>query len=328
MRNKPKDTAAIVVTYRPAISTIRNIRALASQVNAIFVIDNTPGSGFRRVLGRIAKFPQVRIVRLGVNTGVGAALNIGMQLARGEGFDFAFTFDQDSFLTHGAARKLRQLARIENVAIAAPAIRDTFTHSPILRRSDVFFPQDKEIVITSGNLVNIKAWESIRGFDWQLFLDAVDFDFCLRLAKRGWLILRSDNAYVLHRLGRLRKIEFLNLISKHVRTYPPFRRYFQARNAVTMLKRHSGFARIWSLEYLIRTIMLWLKITLVEPECATAWKQGLLAGLRKRDYPIFKLEPFEASDRPTHIRLSSFTLLRLGRSYKRRLDELSTFPSR
>ena len=45
-------------------------------------------------------------------------------------------------------------------------------------------------------------FDKIGGFDEKLFIDGVDFDFCIRMRKAGYGILRSNNVYLLQEVGK------------------------------------------------------------------------------------------------------------------------------
>jgi GT2 family glycosyltransferase len=68
--------------------------------------------------------------------------------------------------------------------------------------------EEKLVVITSGNLLKVSAFERIGGFREDLFIDSVDFDFCLRLKKSGYRIMRCNQAILYHSLGERKEIQF------------------------------------------------------------------------------------------------------------------------
>jgi len=323
VRGMARDVAAVVVTYRPAASTFRNLRLLASQIRTVYVIDNTPKSAARHLFQQIRSIRGVRLVRLGLNTGIGAALNLGMELARIEGFNWVITLDQDSTLPNGAAKRLRRGVISDEVGLVASQIRDAFSNRLILRKADSLIHQKREVVITSGNLVRIEAWMDVGGFDWRFFLDSVDFDFCLRLAKAGWQVRRSEDVTLMHRLGRPRKIKCLGF-RLTVRSYPPFRRYFQARNGVTVVRRHVVFAPLWSLEHSIRLLLVWLKIVLVERKSRLSWTKGLIAGLENRDSGIKPL-PIKGMRRNSTLRTQERAIQKTALRYRQRMAESSDY---
>ncbi len=56
--------------------------------------------------------------------------------------------------------------------------------------------------ITSANIINLLAWETVGKFDDRLFIDEVDNDFCVRLRLNNYKILHFNECYVDHELGK------------------------------------------------------------------------------------------------------------------------------
>jgi GT2 family glycosyltransferase len=55
--------------------------------------------------------------------------------------------------------------------------------------------------MTSGNIVNLDAYEKVGGWkDW-MFIDCVDTDFCMNLHKHGYKVLRLNKVIMEHHLG-------------------------------------------------------------------------------------------------------------------------------
>ena len=54
---------------------------------------------------------------------------------------------------------------------------------------------------TSASWVNIKAWQEVGGFDDSMFIDRVDYDFCMTLWEAGWGIYKTVKTEILHELG-------------------------------------------------------------------------------------------------------------------------------
>ena len=94
------EVLAVVVTYHPQAGALQTLlEALATQVDGLLVIDNTPGSAehVERMLGPLrVGMPHLRLRRNGANLGIAAAQNIGIRKALEEGFDYVLFSDQDS----------------------------------------------------------------------------------------------------------------------------------------------------------------------------------------------------------------------------------------
>lgn len=55
--------------------------------------------------------------------------------------------------------------------------------------------------ITSGSLINLNVWDKIGKFSDELFIDAVDFDYSIRLQINGYRQLRINTEYLLQEVG-------------------------------------------------------------------------------------------------------------------------------
>ena len=93
--------------------------------------------------------------------------------------------------------------------------------------------------ITSGSLLNIKAWNKIGGFDENLFIDGVDFDICYRLKKNGYKILCIQSVVLLHELGHIEYHRFL-FWRVLVKNHSAFRKYYIARNIIYIAKKRKS----------------------------------------------------------------------------------------
>ena len=98
-------------------------------------------------------------------------------------------------------------------------------------KEDVLNGENEDMieVMTSGNIIDLNAYQEIKGFkDW-LFIDCVDTDYCMNLHKHGYKVLRLNNIVMKHELGNLVVHKLFN------KEYPcynhnPMRRYYIVRN--------------------------------------------------------------------------------------------------
>lgn len=269
--------AAVVVTYRPSLAVVRNLHRLAGRVQRLYVVDNSPRGYWRRL--EVQPRPaNLQLIELHGNLGIAAALNFGFARARAEGCRWLITLDQDSLLSREALGALaREAAQAPaDVAIIAARILDHNSGRIILDKQDEWIPRRMNVVITSGNIVRVQAWARVGGFDWRLFIDSVDFDFCLRLYRAGYTIRRSDKALLEHHLGSRRAVSLPGQRTLQVRYYPPFRRYFQIRNGLVVVLRYWHSAPAWCLEHLLRLILVVVKMVLVERRGLPALRAALV----------------------------------------------------
>ena len=66
--------------------------------------------------------------------------------------------------------------------------------------------------MTSGNLLNLKAYQAVKGFkDW-MFIDCVDIDICMNLRVHGYDIVRLNYVEMKHQgLNLKQSKKYVNL---------------------------------------------------------------------------------------------------------------------
>jgi rhamnosyltransferase len=218
--------AGVVVFYNPVPEFISNIASYSGDVETVYVIDNseeeTPA-----IREQLEGLPKVVHVWNGGNLGIAAALNIGIESAVHAGFDYVLTMDQDSKALPGMVPAmlacLEQTGR-DSVGIVSPwhQMRD----GAIVSDADC---EEVEAVMASGNLVNVAAYRKVGPFRADYFIDYVDHEYCLRLRRQGYRIIRSNRAVLRHRLGAM---SWHHLLWRPVKVgnHPPIRRYYAFRN--------------------------------------------------------------------------------------------------
>ena len=219
----PPRIAAVVVLYHPAPEVVANIRSWAGQVDAIFVVDNS-GGDIPAVVSAIAALGKVTLIRNRENEGIARALNIGAEKAGEEGYDFLLTMDQDSSAEPDMVENLlacldgRDPAR---VGIISPfhMTKSSGNPPPDVACQDVMTP------MTSGCLLSLNAYRAVGPFRDDLFIDFVDNEYCLRLRKQGFRVLRANGALLQHSVGDTRK--YGPFIATN---HSPLRRYYKTRN--------------------------------------------------------------------------------------------------
>jgi len=243
---------AVVVTFRPEVETLANLRAIRRQVDRLVVVDNAATPASRALLAPLADDPAVACVFNEENAGVAAALNQGWRRADEGPEAWLATFDQDSRVPDGyVAGLLAGLARYperEHVAVVAPLYRDRnlgFVSSaagPVTGAGEAAV----SVAATSGNLVARRALADAGGFREDFFIDCVDFEFCLRCRRRGWRILEVRDVVLEHAQGRWERRRWLGRVVR-VNDYDATRRYYQARNRLVLHARFAAFDPRWCL---------------------------------------------------------------------------------
>jgi rhamnosyltransferase len=248
-------TAAIVVAYGPDPSKLNGLlAALAGECGAVFLMDN--GGGQAAISSR-GFDESLRIVDMGGNTGLGAALNRGFDLAAEAEFDYVATFDQDSEPGKGQIASLtavlkQQIARGAKVAAVGPRIVDLrepkLLEHPFMRSvrgwpSAAFCTPgvdiiDVDFLITSGAVISIAAYRDVGPYDAGLFVDFTDIDWSFRALAHGYRLLGVCAVTMPHELGT----GSASAIGIRVISYGPLRRYYYARNAMLLAARKHASA--------------------------------------------------------------------------------------
>lgn len=241
-----KKILAAIVTYNPDLERLqKNINAIEPQVEHLIIVDN--GSTNINLISRIKGECKIKIdlIENKENIGIASALNQALDYAYKNNFDWILTLDQDSICDINMISEMKSQYEKEdnkNIALIAPNILD---------ENITLKPQDiKEGIeytgpfITSGSLTKTNIAKNIGGFVDKLFIDQVDFDFCLRLKDSGADILKVNRAIIYHQLGEISEHK---LFGKTITTtnHSPIRRYYYYRNLVYMYEHHKENHKEW-----------------------------------------------------------------------------------
>lgn len=230
--------AAIITTYRPDEDFFKRIHKIINYCNYTIIVDNTPGGhAFINVPERVI------ILKDGINKGLGAALNLGINEAKALKIETVFLFDQDSspdeFVLQGLYLGLTDSN--DSRIIVGPTHRDDQSGEAKHRRfGNHTTPYLCTCLPTSGITLNMAELEGEDVFSETQFLDFVDFEWCWRLVSKGWRIYKLPNVIMPHRLG-LAERKFAGL-TYHVPA--PYRHYFQFRDTLGLLPL--SYVPIWS----------------------------------------------------------------------------------
>ena len=214
--------AAVVVFYNPSEDNINNIKKYEKSVDRLFVVDNTDDD-----LLRINDSKKIKYIKLNKNMGIAYALNKGAKEAIHEKYKWLLTLDQDSKITEKNVldmKKFIENSKIKNIGLVSP-FQDIGSKEEI---KDIEY-EDMIEVMTSGNIIDLNVYKKIGGFkDW-LFIDCVDTDYCMKLHRNGYKVLRLNKVIMKHNLG---DVKIHKLFGKEYPCYnhSPIRRYYIARN--------------------------------------------------------------------------------------------------
>jgi len=111
-------------------------------------------------------------------------------------------------------------------------------------RHDELSYAESQQVITSGNLVKLSVFDTVGYFNEALFIDYVDYEYCLRCITQEYKIIEVKSAVLIHSLGSStqHKLLWKRPLAFH---HSPLRRYYIARNAIYTYKRFFFKHPVW-----------------------------------------------------------------------------------
>lgn len=243
---------AIVVTYHPDAAFPDRMRALASEVGSIVVVDNASGPAEIAMLRALAADGHVTLVESGENRGVAAALNTGVREATAFGFEWVILFDQDSRALPGLVENLAQICRelgpdLERLGMLGTNHVDVNSGESYVRAAASMSPAfvERKTVITSGTLLPIRVFDEIGPFREDLFIDSVDHEYSLRARKLGYLVLLAVDPLLAHAIGNRIDHSVLGLPVLTL-NYPPFRWYYIVRNRIGVALEYAREEPTWA----------------------------------------------------------------------------------
>ncbi|CAH0416490.1 glycosyltransferase [Periweissella fabaria] len=230
---------AIIVTYNPEIERLtQNILAVLNQFNDVLIVDNC--SQNINEIKAIAKNKNVVIIALDNNMGIAYAQNVGVKHYQDNGNKWVLMLDQDTIIPENTYLKMTNLPQFQSKTTGILGMR--------------YLPREGDLdvhkvtrIIASGNLINIGAWDKVGGFDNDLFIDQVDFDFNYKLQLTGYDIWQIDSLKMKHDVGKqptnIKYARFLsNLFNlNNITEHSEMRQYYIYRNSIIIRKRYPEF---------------------------------------------------------------------------------------
>ena len=175
---------SVIVTYYPNATVLhRGISSFIDGVDRLLIWDNTPEKDFLNndnfdYLTR----EKITLWGNGKNQGIGYALNQAARHAAENGYDYLLTMDQDSYFDDNSFALLKQAASVADSHTAGIApyvyiknLSEKPDASALKEKKETFN------VITSGTLYNVRVLEKYGFFAEDLFIDAIDTEYNLRI---------------------------------------------------------------------------------------------------------------------------------------------------
>lgn len=234
----------VVVTYYPDPLVYDRVRVALQQVAQVVIVDNGTVGVQSEPIEALRAMDKVCVLKNSHNEGVAAALNEGVKWAVEHGYEWVLTLDQDSRVSPTLIADMWDaycaFPESGRVAVIAPQYRDPMLQKLIsFARGNLRDPYAVvQVTMTSGNLVRAAVWAKVGGYNGELFIDLVDFEFCLRCRRLGYVVLEATRAELEHHLGEPSWHSFGGKMLS-VGNYSALRRYYSSRNRIWVY-RHYG----------------------------------------------------------------------------------------
>ena len=213
--------AGVVVLYNPDADFIDNISSYVNDIDLLYVIDNSEKEN------KVLDSKKIKYIFNNENIGVAKALNMACEMAIKDNYNWILTMDQDTKFKPGVLDRMKDYIRNNNCSKDGILVPWHNTKLDIVKSDDVIdYPLQ---VMTSGNLVNLSIYKEIGGYNEDYFIDGIDIEYCLRLKKYNYRIVRFNDVEIDHDLGDIEYHKFLGktfLCTNH--NY--LRQYYIARN--------------------------------------------------------------------------------------------------
>lgn len=232
---------SLITTYQPEMEALKRlVENLSMQTDVVIISNNSTFDIYPEAFSDI---PSVYIINFGKNLGIAEAQTVGMKWGFENGADFILQMDQDSTPHEDMVEQLLKCYQDTSDAGLNPGLVGVLDYDKVTgevnkarvnkgtRISDDYY--DVDSTLSSGSLIHKHAWEVVGGMRNDLFIDAVDHEYCWRLRHARFKVIRNKKALLAHRLGDGR-FKIMGLIS--VGMPSPFRHYYATRNIFLLLK--------------------------------------------------------------------------------------------
>jgi rhamnosyltransferase len=238
-----KQICAIITTYRPESRLVECVQRLTPQLAEIIIVDDGDSKANVEILRRWFKgVSKVTLWHQPANSGIAAALNIGVNIAQEKGYKWLLTLDDDSIPDNDMVERLcEHLVRVEGAQpvgiIGMNWATNSCLTSPPGRKYCPPTYLDKRGIITSGSLFSLSTYAAVGPFREEFFIDSVDYDFCMRARAKGFRVIQVQEFGFKHSLGQDERFK-LGIFTINSESHSPARLYYAFRNSTILAKEY------------------------------------------------------------------------------------------
>lgn len=297
--NRRMSHACVIVTLNPDVAQFRRVLdASLSQSAAVIVVDNGSSHKFSAYLtDRAIAASGMRVLLLGSNRGIAAALNLGIAEAKILKAEFVLLLDHDSIPDAGLLDGLLLAAKLhsgDKIAAIGAKIFDPRSEQELgfYRMHNGCWSKVKcgaqtegllacEYMNSSGSFIPITAFDDIGPFNEQFFIDHVDTEWFMRAQSLGYVCYGFCGGSLEHYMGDA-VIRYWLLGWRHMPHRSPQRHYYIVRNSF-WLYRYAYVPLAWKLNNLIKILFTLLYFSLFDVQRGDQFKlilKGLVDGIK------------------------------------------------
>lgn len=227
-------TGVIIVLY---YSKNQNYQALIGYSNVdVILVDNTP----ERDLNIVDK--NIHYIPLRKNTGIAAAQNTGINKAHELGCTYIVLFDQDSVIPPNYVNKMQsEFERLKKIypmlVVVGPTVINKESGHEYKSEKTAINHECKLVsaLISSGSFYELDTvWNEVGLMEEDLFIDYVDFEWCWRSMKKGYVCAITQRLKLQHKVGQNDHI----FMGYPIIQSAPARYYYQYRNFLWLIGRN------------------------------------------------------------------------------------------
>lgn len=282
MENK---IAALVILYNYDERCIQNIKSYIDSVDVVFAFDNSIKKDINNER-KLKSMNNLCFINGHGNQGLSQAINIVAKIAIKRGYKWLITFDQDSFAHSDMIKQMKEFVNtsheIEKIGIISPTITNALVKFEKVKNSISY----NDWVFQSGAMHNLDAYKRVGGYDEKLFIDQVDYEFCVRLTHNKYKIVKLNHAVLVHNtLDDKTKLIYRNGRKLFINKYTPMRYYYITRNNLYCAKKYKSINKQYYAQ--LRTNLVLLIRTLPYEEKKILRLRAILYGCL--DYKVGKM---------------------------------------
>lgn len=246
-----KNICCIIISYNIGKKLGKCVFSVNNQVDKVIIVDNNSNYETKEYIKFLKNTYDVEVIFNTENLGIATALNQGVRYALNNGYDWILTMDNDSEATPKMVESMLNvyynLLETEKKIVVGmfPKYLEKGLNNFIGVESDCTLNDYRYLIsdITSGNLLKADIFKKIGFFDEKFFIDYVDHEFCYRINKAGFKLIKVENAKLLHSLGntKKKKILFKEIIYTN---HSPLRKYYMTRNRFYTWKKYNNLKEI------------------------------------------------------------------------------------